>query len=165
MKISVSKTIWLCASILAALSCGAAAFLHPLRFASLSDLLATVISIMIGISLAISAILSSRPQLSSDHYKTQEERHRIEGIIKRDYAALNAGQYILFWCYYISLLLAILLKFLNIYDVSTDVEVNVSMTFKIISSAFAFASCFALLWSATLPSLLRKINIQRTEIE
>ena len=137
--------------------------MEPSKFLGFTDLLATVISILIGISLAISAILSTRSRVSNSISSLEDERLRISKLADIDDAKLLGGQAIIFWFYYISLILAVLLKYLGIEYGSVDSPDPI--IFKVISSLFASISCLSLLWSATLPSLLKGINSQRLELE
>ncbi len=136
-----------------------------MKFVPFTDLLATIISILIGISLAISAILSTRPKLSNQYYEDDTEKKRLENLIKEDDLKLQDGQFLLFWFYYISLLLAVVLKFLGIEWTDADkLEIDANIILKSTSALFVFIASLSLLWSATLPSLLKKINSQRARI-
>lgn len=129
----------------------------------LIDLLATIVSILIGVSLAISAVLSSRPNIGMKNYTTEEEKSRIEKILKNDDCSLIEGQNIIFWFYYLTLLLAVLFKWTSSVGVEGGELPQIFL--HAIASAFGFVSTLALLWSATLPSLLRSVNMQRKEMD
>jgi len=69
---------------------------------------------------------------------------------------LDAQKY-LFWVYYASLMLAVCLKFVDIYfGGQADPAFHGTIFFKVVATAFAFVSSLALLWSATLPTLPRE---------
>lgn len=154
MKISWVNIAWFIFSVAISSYVALVAFSEPLKFVPFTDLLATILSILIGLSLAIAAILSSRPIISTDHFKSENEKRRLEKILREDDTKLQDGQFLLFWFYYISLILAVVLKFIG-------VEGSETLCLKIISSGFAFIASLSLLWSATLPSLLKKLNEQR----
>lgn len=165
MKISFKKLAWFLVSCILAAYSGYTAFQTPGKFVPLIDLVATIISILIGVSLAISAVLSSRPSISENLYATDEEKRRLEKIIKGDDRSLIEGQNIVFWCYYFSLLLAVVFKW---FVSEKGIDENIlyaACHIKIISAAFAFVATLALLWSATLPTLLRSVSIQRKDLD
>jgi hypothetical protein len=160
MTISWAKGMWFVASLIISGYLSFVAFNDPLKFVQFTDLLATIISILIGLSLAISAILSTRPTISNFRYGNEEERKRLEEILKKDDLKLQDGQFLLFWFYYGSLISAVVLKFMGIQV--TD-EANIYL--KVTSAGFVFIASLSLLWSATLPSLLKSISSQRQELE
>ncbi|MFA5592706.1 MAG: hypothetical protein WC989_05280 [Micavibrio sp.] len=161
MPVSIRKIVWLLIAVGVSAYVAYLAYGSPLKFIPLTDLLATILSILIGISLAISAVLSSRPSLSQSDYKDEAERKRMEKIIKSDDMHLIDGQAMIFWSYYLALILAVVLKWLSLDEPVTGAEMHI----KILSSAFSFIACFSLLWSATLPTLLRQINVQRKNLD
>lgn len=162
MKISWIKAVWFIISVIISSCLSYVAFHDPLKFVPFTDLLATIISILIGLSLAISAILSTRPKLATTHYGSEEEKIRLEDILKKDDLKLQDGQFLLFWFYYASLILAVVLKFMGIQWGETD---DSNLYLKLASAGFVFIASLSLLWSATLPSLLKSINTQRQGLE
>ncbi len=164
MVVRIIKTTWFVLSLSAAASLSYIAYNDPTKFIPFTDLLATIISILIGASLAISSILTTRPKISEQHYSNKQEKNRIEKIIRRDDIKLQNGQFLLFWFYYIALLLAITLKFAGIHMVEIQPASENYFILQLISASFAFVSSLSLLWSATLPSLLRDINHQRIDL-
>ena len=166
MKISWIKIVWFTVSLIISGVVAYHAYQAPMKFVPFTDLLATIISILIGMSLAISAILSTRPKLSDQHYQNEGEKKRLEKLLKKDDIKLQDGQFILFWFYYTSLILAVVLKFLGIeWAGANQSQIDASIILKIASASFVFIACLSLLWSATLPSLFKKVSNQRVLIE
>jgi len=166
MTISYKKIIWflLCVSISGYISY--VAYHTPVKFIPLVDLLATILSILIGLSLAISAILSSRPSINQTRYNYDEQK-RLEKTVRLADLMLIESQTIIFWFYYISLILAVILKFVsaNMTPEELNFLVEKELYIRILTAAFSFVTTLSLLWSATLPSLLRGINMQRKGLE
>jgi TctA family transporter len=149
-------------SMIASSAVGHEAYQQPEKFTPLIDLLATIVSILIGISLAISAVLSSRPSVGSSNYTNEEEKKRIEKILKHDDRSLIDGQNLVFWLYYVALIFALVFKWISIQGTGPE---NAQIYEKLIAGLFGAVASLALLWSATLPSLLRSINIQRKDLD
>ena len=162
MKISGYKIIWFAVSLLFSGLICRYAYIHPEKFSPLVDLLATIVSILIGVSLAISAVLCSRPSIRESSFANDEERKRVEKILNKDDRTLIEGQSVIFWFYYSTLLLAVIFKLLTS---SAESYMYEDMAVKVIASLFAFVSAMALLWSATLPNLLRSISMQRKDFD
>jgi len=57
------KQVWFIISVVISIVFAFAAFKNPEKFIPMSDLLATIIAILIGVSLAISAVLASPPKI------------------------------------------------------------------------------------------------------
>ena len=162
MKFSRYKIIWFIVSLIfSGLICNYA-YMHPEKFSPLIDLLATIVSILIGVSLAISAVLCSTPSTRESSFANNEERKRVEKILNRDDRILIEGQSVIFWFYYSTLLLAVIFKWLTS---AAELHVYGEFIVKLISLLFALVSSMALLWSATLPSLFRSINMQRKDFD
>ena len=141
------------------------AYLDPEKFVPISEFLATIIAILIGVSLAISAVLASPPEVNRKNFVTIDDHTRAQREVDLNYIAMMNGQKILFWAYYASLILAVCLKFLDIYFGNDLHSYSYGSTIlKFISVLFAFSSSLALLWSATLPSLLHQINIHKVQV-
>lgn len=165
MKLSGQKILWFFGSLFVSGYVGYCAFMQPEKFAPLVDLLATIVSILIGVSLAISAVLSSRPTIGNSSYANEDERKRIEQTINKDDKTLIEGQNIIFWFYYSTLLLAVIFKWLTVSIAGYDTQLLNTQHVKVVSGLFALVSSMSLLWSATLPSLLRNISIQRKNFD
>ena len=165
MKISRKKIVWLGSSAALSIFVGYNAFLQPAQLIPLIDLLATIVSILIGVSLAISAVLSTRPAIGSMNYTNAEEKKRIEKILKHDDRSLIEGQNIIFWFYYLTLILAVIFKWITTAPAENTEIISSLLHVKIIAGAFGSVSTLALLWSATLPSLLKSVNMQRKNLD
>lgn len=159
MRISNFRIGWFAFSFVVASLVAYHAFFQPEKYAALTDLLATILSILVGVSLAISALIvpPSMQTLRLSH----EEKGRLQTVIQNDDNALLSGQNFIFWCYYISLLLAIALKFSSSFLTPDDTP---SVAHCVLAAAFSWIAAFSLLWSAILPSLLRAIKQQRQEL-
>lgn len=158
--ISWIRVIWLFVSVAAAGTVARKAFLEPTQFIDLIDLFATILSILIGVSLALTAVLSTKPTSNPANFKSVDEQKRVEELIAQDDAWIIEGQHILFWLYYVALLLALVSKWF-----SRDVTPNeVDATLRYLISSFMFVASLALLMSANLPVLLREVTKQRKEI-
>ncbi len=165
MVVSKKKMVWCAVSLLVSCTVGHEAYQQPEKFAPLIDLLATIVSILIGISLAISAVLSNRPSIGTGSYANEEEKKRIEKILKRDDRSLIEGQNLVFWLYYATLIMALVFKWVSIPQTGVTEEIYTTFCIRIIAGGFGAVSSLALLWSATLPSLLRSINVQRKDLD
>ena len=164
MKISKYKIAWFLTSILISIVVSRSAYLSPQKFSPLVDLLATIVSILIGISLAISAIFASGAAIGQNQYTSELEHQRIQKILQKDDLFLIEGQNIIFWFYYLTLVLAVIFKWLTASAGNSDLQVYDDLYVKIFSACFALVSTMALLWSVTLPSILRSISVQRKNL-
>lgn len=158
----IGQVFWLTISILVAAATAFSAFINPETFVQMSDLLATIIAILIGVSLAISAVLVEPPKVSEAEYPIKHDRERAQRILDKNYTDILEAQKFLFWFYYASLMLAVGFKFIDVSFGGIDnPEFGISIYFKLAAMIFAFVSTFALLWSATLPTLLHKVNTNK----
>jgi hypothetical protein len=167
MKISYKKILWFIFSILASAYVGYCIFEQSEKLSPLLDLLATIVLIFIGILPATFAVLSSRKPLGSGNYSSNEERNRIEKVLKNDDKYLIDGQNIILWSYYLTLILYVIFKWL--IATNSNIEciecIYNLMHIKIISGILGFVASVALLWSTTIPSLLGSIYMQRKDLE
>lgn len=156
------KRAWFIISVLVSIAFAVAAFKNPEKFIPMSDLLATIIAILIGVSLAVSAVLASPPKIDEALYASSEDGKRAQKILDNNYTSMLDAQKYLFWVYYSSLMLAVCLKFVDIYfGGQANPAFHDTMFFKVVATAFAFVSSLALLWSATLPTLLHQVNTHK----
>ncbi|MEP6343824.1 MAG: hypothetical protein ABJ275_10970 [Maricaulaceae bacterium] len=156
------KKAWFIITVVISIIFAVVAFKSPDKFIPMSDLLATIIAILIGVSLAISAVLASPPKIDEAIYASSEDRKRAQKILDENYISMLEAQKYLFWVYYISLMLAVCLKFVDIYfDGKANPALYNTIGFKVVATAFACVSSLALLWSATLPTLLHQVNIHK----
>ncbi len=123
------------------------------KIPQLTDLLATIISILIGVSLAISALLSPSRKDANPHSVSG----RVATVAAADDANIYDGQIFMFYIYYASLILAVAIKFISLFDPLFYTH----LYGDILVVLFVFISTFSLLWSATLPQLLRAIAASR----
>lgn len=104
----------------------------------------------------------SKETAEIEEHEAPENRAWLENLLKKDDLKLQDGQFLLFWFYYASLILAVVLKFMGIQWGETD---GGNFYLKAASASFVFIASLSLLWSATLPSLLKSINAQRQGLE
>ncbi len=150
-------TSWLFISLVAAGTAGFLAYDNAQKFASVVDLLATIISILVGVSLAVIAVLTSPFSVSDQKAKDEYEAVRMTNTIKEDDEIIAKGQLIFFWVFFLALGLSLIFSW-AIAGADTDFE---DQYIKWLSCLTASVSIFAFMWSARLPSLLQKISSQR----
>lgn len=171
---SIYRILWFGFSLVISVAIGVFVFQNPVSVFPMIDLIATIISILLGISLAISAILVNPPikviQNKIAKKKSSilsgnaviadsDEAKRIEKSVRKNYTQQLEGQYFLFWIYYLCLLAAILLKFLSAKKVTPCGYLTCdSLYLSTIAFVFAVLTTFAFLWSALLPSVLKQIS-------
>lgn len=159
MKIKTTKVCWFLGSVTAPIFIAYDSFADPMKYLASIDLLATILSVMVGISLAIAALLTM-PNMSN--LKAPDaEKERIKKILKQDDKKVIFGQSFLFYCYYLSLVLAVIIK-ISAFGTTTVQDLN--LWCKALISIFVYLSSFALLWSATLPSLFKELREQRDSL-
>jgi hypothetical protein len=158
--ISWIRVVWMIFSVIASYLVAREAYQNPIDFVGLIDLFATILSILIGVSLALTAVLSTKPTSSEHNFKSRDEQKRVDEIVAQDDAWIIEGQHILFWLYYIALLLALASKWFSRDADATTVDLLLSL----LISAFMFVACLAFLMSANLPMLLRQVTKQRKEL-
>ncbi|WP_421702676.1 hypothetical protein [Aliiroseovarius sp.] len=152
--------LWLPTSFALAATAGFSAFSDPARFSGVVDLLATVVSILIGVSLAVIAVLSSPFSVTDREAKDCDEAARMTKLVKQDDDAFADGQLLLFWVYLISLGLSLIFK----WQISAEVVCFDAMGTKILASGAAFVGILAFCLSARLPLMLREISKQRRSL-
>ena len=128
-----------------------------LPFASVVDLLATIISILIGVSLAVISVLSSPFSTAPEKFKDSDEASIITKLVKQDDETLADGQLLLFRVYYAALFLALAFKWLTAGD-ATDFSL---MHIRLLACVTATIGILAFCWSARLPLMLQRISSQR----
>lgn len=148
--------LWFLISLLAATGAGGLAMADPLRFSGVIDLLATIISILVGVSLAVIAVLVSPFSVSNANTKDEEEAERMTRLVEIDDINLAAGQLFLFGLHMLSLLLALAFRWL--FDPMMQ---PVDETISKLAAVTAFTGILAFFWSARLPMLLIAVSRQR----
>ena len=83
---------------------------------------------------------------------------RLATVAASDDSDIYDGQVFIFYVYYLSLILAVALKFVSL----SIPDFYAHSWGKYLIFTFTFISTFSLLWSSTLPSLLRSIASSRT---
>ena len=148
---------WLFVSLIAAAVAGYIAYDDAEKFATIVDLLATIISILIGVSLAVIAVLTSPFSVSANAVADDDEAARMTKLVKKDDETLASGQLMFFWIYFGALALALLFSWTTAGD-STDYT---KWHLKSLACVTASVGVFAFMWSARLPLMLQKISSQR----
>lgn len=149
--------IWFIVSFISAVCGGFFAWLDPEKFSGVVSLLATIISILVGVSLAVIAVLNSPFSVPENVVDNDGEAKRMTRVIRQDEDTLATGQLILFWVYFGALALSLLFNWMSsgkgvVYD---------GYIMKALASATASVGIFAFLWSTRLPLMLKKISRQR----
>ncbi|MGX9357515.1 hypothetical protein ACS3SW_20730 [Roseobacteraceae bacterium S113] len=155
--VKYSSIAWLSVSLIAAGLAGYVAYGDAEKFAAIVDLLATIISILIGVSLAVIAVLTSPFSVSPNAVSDADEAVRMTKLVKRDDETLASGQLMFFWIYFGALALALLFSWTTAGD-ATDYG---KWHLKALASVTAAVGIFAFMWSARLPLMLQKISRQR----
>lgn len=159
--ISKLRIIWAILCLAMSIIIGVSAFETPSYFVGLIDLVATIISILIGISLALTSVLSSRPVVSDVHFSSLDEKLRVEEVLATEDSWLIEGQHLLFWLYYIALILALVAK----WHVGIPLAEASEMCRRIIMCCFIFFSTGSFLMSANLPALFKQVSNQRKSLQ
>jgi hypothetical protein len=157
---NISSVIWFIFCALVATYAAISAYNAPERFCSVVELIATVISILVGVSIAVIAVLTTPFSVSERGFSDQDEAERVSRVVKGYDHALANGQLIFFWIYFTSLALSISLKWTTSGN-EVDFE---TFQIKALAASTAAISSFAFGWSARLPLLLKQIATQRREL-
>ncbi|AII88155.1 hypothetical protein [Planktomarina temperata] len=155
-----SSIFWLIVSLSIAASAGYFAFCDAEKFAGVIDLLATIVSILIGVSLAVIAVLSSPFSVTQDNAKDSDEASRMTKLVKQDDEDMALGQLMLFRIYYLALFLALAFKWLTAGETTDFDELHI----RILASATAAIGILTFCWSARLPLMLQRISNQRRSL-
>jgi hypothetical protein len=148
---------WLSVSLIGAGVAGYVAYGDAERFAAIVDLLATIISILIGVSLAVIAVLTSPFSVSQNAVADVDQADRMTKLVKRDDETLANGQLMFFWIYFGALALALVFSWTTAGD-ATDYD---QRHLKVLAGVTATVGVFAFMWSARLPLMLQRISSQR----
>jgi len=156
---NISTAFWLVwfviSTLLAAFSAGSA-FDDPLRYAGVIDLLTSIISILIGVSLAVTAVLVSPFSVSIEKAKDQFEAERMSKVVAGEDTTLAIGQLVLFILFLAALFAALAFKWVVLSPVDP-----MPVSTKWLGSVSAFLGVFSLLWSIRLPFMLNALARQR----
>lgn len=161
MSIDKGKIVWGLIALCISITAGFFAFKNPVHFSKSVEMIATVMSILIGVSLAVSTVLMSKSAVSTND---DDDRARREARVEENASnQLLHGQYFVFLLYFASLILAVTIKYLSNFGFEIDGDASqIPFHFTVLVCIFVTTSTFALLWSCVLPSLLRDISIQRS---
>ncbi|MFC0200530.1 hypothetical protein [Paracoccus rhizosphaerae] len=151
---------WFIICLIAAVCAGVSAWMNPEKFSGVVSLLATIISILVGVSLAVIAVLNSPFSVSEKVAGNDGEAGRMTRVIRQDEDTLAGGQLIFFWIYFGALALSLLFNWMSsgkgvVYD---------TYIMRALASATASVGIFAFLWSTRLPLMLKQISSQRRRL-
>jgi hypothetical protein len=154
------KLVWVSVCLIAALGAGYLAFIDPQSFLSVSGIFASVLSVLVGVSLATIAVLSTPFQAAVGSNMTRDYETRLKKSIEVEEVRLSIGQLIIFY----SVLFSLVLVILSNWVATPYLELPPTKLMRILSAGTAMPSVFSLLWSARLPYLLFAISKQRREL-
>ena len=130
------RLFWIALGIISGGFAAYIAYDEPERFGQIVDLAATVISILISVSLALMAFLSAPFTVNSAFSKDQEERRRVERTIANDDGDFFDGQLVLFALFFVALGALLVLK----WNTSMPSDVFESTLVRCLSGLAAFTS-------------------------
>lgn len=132
----------------------------PIKLAEFSGTLATVTSILIAMSLAISAIVAAPFKASQVLDDGDGRDKRVESVVLRTERDVLAAQSLLFYLYLVSLFSLLTLWWVLFpFD-----EAEVGTTERVLAAAAAFSFSFSFIISARTPSLLSELMKVRREL-
>jgi len=155
--VSRGSIFWLICSLFGAALAGYFAFLDAQKVGSTVDLLATIISILIGVSLAVIAVLSTPFSVAEKNAIDGEEASRLTKLIKHDDETFADGQLLLFRIYFAALFLTLVFKWVTAGE-NTDFSL---MHIRLLACFTAAIGILPFCLSARLPLLLQNISKQR----
>lgn len=159
MGLDKTKAIWLLISVALSMLAAFFSFKNAIHISNGVDTVASVLSILIGVSLAISTLLISPIQTNLN--VADETKRLKQKVSKAADKKLLSGQYFVFLTYFVALIFALLVKHMIGFIGAS--EAPLPLYFKVSVSLYALTGTFSILWSAVLPSLLYGISIQRVE--
>lgn len=92
----VIPLLWLLLSLSAGLIAGRLAFVDPPSFSNAVDMLATIISILTGVSLAVIAVLISPFSVGVGAAKDEFEAERMNKVVNKEESLLAVNQVLFF---------------------------------------------------------------------
>lgn len=164
METSRLKVAWFVISTLLSFLMGGWAYVNPHAFYAIVDLFIPVIAIFFGALLAIIALLGVKPKIGDSHFRDNEEKKRIESVVKNVYDNLIIEQTFLFLIFYIAIILSFSFKIYYAAQLSAGIESVGGVILSSLSFSFGFFASFSLVWSSMLPILLRDLAKQRNEL-
>lgn len=154
------KMAWILVCFASAVCAGFVAYSDPNSFLKVSGILASVLSVLVGVSLAIIAVLSTPFQANVLPGQTRDDTKRLNASVASEEVMLTIGQLIIFYSILFSLVLVIVLNWVAI----SHSDIPPTTLLKLLSALTASFSVFSLLWSAWLPYLLFAISKQRRDL-
>lgn len=155
------RLIWMAASFLASAVVAFIAWGNPAPFVAMVDIVASVLAILVGVSLAVFTILAARPRISKDQIPDATQRQNAEKLLEEEDSALVLQQYLLFCLFLAAIAAGILLKFLSLDPPDGS---RGMLWFGVISGVFGFLSTLAFLLSVFLPGLAAGLVRQRRQL-
>jgi len=154
------KAIWITVCLVAAFIAGYIAFIDPRSFLNVSGIFALVLSVLVGVSLAIIAVLSTPFQANLGTNQPRDFEKRLNKELEVEEVRLSIGQLIIFYSILFALVLVILF---NWFAVSYS-DLPPTTLMRVLAAVTAMSSVFSLLWPARLPYLLFAVSKQRREL-
>jgi drug/metabolite transporter (DMT)-like permease len=152
---------WLVLSLAAAALAGYFAYLDAEKILGAVDMLATFISILIGASLAVIAVLSSPFSVSEKSAKDSNEAARKTKLVKQDDETRHWSMpTAAFRTFYAALFLALAFKWVTAGE-TIDFSL---MHIKLLACVTAVVGIMAFFCSARLPRMLQRIASQRRSL-
>jgi hypothetical protein len=130
-----------------------------MRYVDIVDLLASIISILVGVSLAVIAVLVSPFSVSVEKAKDEFEAERLTRVVSSDDQILASGQLILFNLFLVALLFALACKWMVFGQSEPYTTAS-----RVVSGLSSFTAIFSLLWSVRLPFMLSSLAKQRSRL-
>lgn len=148
--------LWFSICIIIAILAGYLAYQDPLRYVGIVDLLASIISILVGVSLAVTAVLMSPFSVSAKKVGDEYEAERLTKVVAGDDESFALGQFLLFGMFLLTLFFALVCKWLVFGQVAP-----IGIASRSLSAISAATAIFSLLWSVRLPFMLSLLAQQR----
>lgn len=154
------RAFWITVCLVSALFAGYIAFINPWSFLEVSGIFTSVLSVLVGVSLAIVAVLSTPFQANAGPNQSRDFERRLNKAIEIEEVKLSIGQLIIFYSILFALALIILFNWLAVFYS----DLPATSMIKSLSAVTATSSVFSLFLSARLPYLLFAVSKQRREL-
>lgn len=151
----IVRIIFFFICVISGFTFGFFSFENPKQFLSIVDMLVSILSMIVGVSLAVAAILGAAPSVKHGGLMNASEVERVERIIGIDDQYLYNGQFYSLVFYFVAIMVCVFLKW-HAYGVE-----EYGFSLKLFSGVAGGLSLTLILWSLRLPLLLRAIVWQR----
>jgi hypothetical protein len=158
------SVFWLLVCAAVALVVSICSYSHYSAFVGVIDLLASVVSILCGVSLAVVAVLNTPFSVGKGIGSQADETGRIQTVLIEDEKLMISVQVMFFLLLFVTISFLVCLKFLSGIFAAEIETGTVGKLFKLFTSLTAFISIFSFLWSARLPVILQRIASLRRDL-